>query len=95
MKQSKHTILTLDAGGTNLVFNAVDEQNAVISSSTLPAPSVNLDEFLRKLLAGFHTINKNSGSNAKAISFCFPGIRNGSLPNSYGQHGRYSYGCSL
>lgn len=73
MKQSKQIILTLDAGGTNLVFNAVDAQNIVICSTTLHAPSASLDEFLKKLLAGFHTINKESGNVAKAISFCFPG----------------------
>jgi len=73
MKQSMHIILTLDAGGTNLVFNAIDAQNVVISTTTLPAPSVDLDEFLKKLLDGFLTINQNSGNNAKAISFCFPG----------------------
>jgi len=73
MIQPKNIILTLDAGGTNLVFNAIDNQNIVISTTTIPATSDGLDEFLKKLLTGFQTINKSSGNNAKAISFCFPG----------------------
>ena len=73
MTQPKITILTLDAGGTNLVFNAIDAQNNISATTTLPAVSKNLDEFLEKLILGFQTINKNSGNVTKAISFCFPG----------------------
>jgi len=72
MKQS-NLILTLDAGGTNLVFNAVDAQNNILATTTIPASSNNLDEFLKKLVSGFAEINKQTGNIAKAISFCFPG----------------------
>jgi glucokinase len=73
MKQQKTTILTLDAGGTNLVFNAIDSKNNITATTTIPAPSKSLDEFLKKLLLGFHTINEDTDNLAKAISFCFPG----------------------
>lgn len=73
MKQSNNTILTLDAGGTNLVFNAIDAHSNISATTVLPAPSKNLDEFLQKLLSGFRTINQKTGNKAKAISFCFPG----------------------
>ena len=72
-KKQNDTILTLDAGGTNLVFNAIDNRNVVISTTILSAQSSGLDDFLGKLLTGFQTINKSSGNNAKSISFCFPG----------------------
>ncbi len=73
MTLPKTTILTLDAGGTNLVFNAIEAQNRISATTILPAASLNIDEFLEKLVLGFHTINKDSGNTAKAISFCFPG----------------------
>jgi len=73
MKKPTATILTLDAGGTNLVFNAIDAQKKISATTTLPAASKNLVEFLGKLISGFSVINKESGYMAKAISFCFPG----------------------
>ncbi|MBC8321296.1 MAG: ROK family protein [Bacteroidetes bacterium] len=76
MKQSSNIILTLDAGGTNLVFNAIDAQNNISADTVLPASSKTLDEFLQKLLSGFHTINQKTGNKANAISFCFPGPAN-------------------
>lgn len=68
-----NTILTLDAGGTNLVFNAVDSDYKITATTIFKASSNNLDEFLQKLLSGFKTINKETESTAKAISFSFPG----------------------
>jgi len=73
MKKSNIIILTLDAGGTNLVFNAIDAQSNICATTTLPAASKSLSEFLDKLISGFSTINNESGNIAKAISFCFPG----------------------
>ena len=70
---NKATILVLDAGGTNLVFNTVQDGKVTGTPVVLPAPSETLEVFLQKLIAGFKTMNKQSGSNAKAISFCFPG----------------------
>ncbi len=70
---SNTTILVLDAGGTNLVFNAVQDGKVTGTPVVLPAPSETLEVFLQKLIAGFKTVNKQSGSRARAISFCFPG----------------------
>ena len=69
LEQSDNIILTLDAGGTNLVFNAIGADNIVINTTTLSAPSKNIDEFIEKLISGFKIINR---SNASAISFCLP-----------------------
>lgn len=73
MTQQNITILTLDAGGTNLVFNAIDSKNKIIATKTIKAKSSTLDEFLQKLILGFSTINNEAKNKAGAISFCFPG----------------------
>ncbi len=66
-------ILVLDAGGTNLVFNAVQNGHVVGKPVILPAKSENLNEFLQKLIAGFKTVGEQSPKTPSAISFCFPG----------------------
>ena len=84
------TILVLDAGGTNLVFNAVRDGHILDKSFTLPAMSENLENLLEKIIHGFREINNQTGGNADAISFCFPGpadfengIIGGAIPREY------------
>ena len=79
MNNKKLTVLTLDAGGTNLVFSAVRNNVILEEKVLLPAPSENLESFLRKLITGFSQLQKKTGGQADAISFCFPG------PADYGQ----------
>lgn len=69
----KNTVLALDAGGTNLVFNAVQNGEITNKSFALPAKSESLTNLLEKIIHGFKEINKQTGNNAVAISFCFPG----------------------
>ncbi len=66
-------VLTLDAGGTNLVFNAINSSYEVVASKTIPAPSNSIDEFIKKLIKGFQSINGETQNQATSISFCFPG----------------------
>lgn len=66
-------VLVLDAGGTNLVFNVVQDGVILKNTFSLPAKSENLENLLEKIIHGFKEINKLSGGNASAISFCFPG----------------------
>jgi glucokinase len=73
MKKQKDTILALDAGGTNLVFNAVRNSAVLGEVYSLPAKSANLEELLTKIKRGFLEIDKVTGNRAAAISFCFPG----------------------
>lgn len=73
MDQNEKTILTLDAGGTNLVFHAIDSMQKTVASTILPAPATDLDTLLNRLVEGFTDINRKSGNRAMAISFCFPG----------------------
>lgn len=69
----KTTILTLDAGGTNLVFSAVQNNQILQEKVNLPAPSENLDDFIQKIFRGFSLLQEKTGTKADAISFCFPG----------------------
>ena len=69
---NQKTILTLDAGGTNLVFSSI-KQGEISNEFSLKTASQNLDEFLRKLIQGFSEVLILSGNKADAISFCFPG----------------------
>ena len=66
-------ILVLDAGGTNLVFSAVQDGTVKGKPVILAAESDTLETFLQKLISGFETVNAQSGNNAQAISFAFPG----------------------
>lgn len=70
---NKNIVLTLDAGGTNLVFNAIDSTYTVVATAKLPAPSETIDIFIKKLISGFQMIHEKTNHSAKAISFCFPG----------------------
>lgn len=66
------TILSLDAGGTNLIFSSIKD-GVVGAVYSLPTASQNLEEFLKKMISGFMEVLKLSGGKANAISFCFPG----------------------
>ncbi len=66
-------VLSLDAGGTNLVFNAMSKSRKIGESYSLPAQSVNLEEQLKKIIHGFKQVNQRVEGGAQAISFCFPG----------------------
>lgn len=70
---NKNIILTLDAGGTNLVFQAINKDNNIICEEIIPSESENINQFLDKLIIGFSKVNNRVDNKAAAISFCFPG----------------------
>ncbi|MEA5005363.1 MAG: ROK family protein [Rikenellaceae bacterium] len=81
-------VVTLDAGGTNFVFSAIQSNEYVIRPITLPSNASNLDNCLATLVKGFEAIIKSLGNSPVAISFAFPGpadykngIIGGYLPN--------------
>lgn len=81
-------VVTLDAGGTNLVFGAMKGCEFVGSTITLPSNSSNLDECLATMVKGFRQIIDSLTETPVAISFAFPGpadyangIIGGHLPN--------------
>ncbi len=73
MSNIKTTILTLDAGGTNLAFSAVQNNKILDQKVHLPASSENLEGFFKKIIHGFSRLQQQVGTQANAISFCFPG----------------------
>lgn len=83
--EDPRVVLTLDAGGTNLVFGAVRGGREIVPPVTLSAAAGTIDEFLRLLIAGFRRaydgVQARAGARGSAvvpaepvaISFAFPG----------------------
>jgi len=83
----KRIILTLDAGGTNFVFSAIQSNRAIIDPIQLPSEAHNLENCLGNIVLGFSKALKALNGKADAISFAFPGPADyalgiiGNLPN--------------
>lgn len=87
-KTDSRIVLTLDAGGTNMVFSAMRGGEFIIDPITLPSNATNLDKCLQTMVDGFTAISDQLDSKPAAISFAFPGpadypngIIDGWLPN--------------
>lgn len=81
-------VLTLDAGGTNMVFGAMQGGRFIVDPITLPSNANNLDLCLDTMVIGFSSIINKLKEKPVAISFAFPGpadyphgIIGGYLPN--------------
>jgi len=81
-------VLTLDAGGTNMVFGAMKGEQYVGEPITLPANANDLDLCLKTMVVGFESVMNTLTEKPVAISFAFPGpadypngIIGGYLPN--------------
>ena len=80
-------VLTLDAGGTNFVFSAIQANKEIVEPYCLPACPGNMDECLNALIKGFTHIKNQLKGEPVAISFAFPGPADykngiiGDLPN--------------
>lgn len=81
-------VLTLDAGGTNFVFSAIQDEDFITSKVTLPALAHDLNLCINQLFLGFESVLKQLREKPVAISFSFPGpadypngIIGGFLPN--------------
>lgn len=81
------TILTLDAGGTNFVFSAMQDYQQVADPLTLPSNADKLEKCLDTLIKGFKSVKAKLDQAPVAISFAFPGPADyvngilGDLPN--------------
>ena len=88
-KNDKRVVLTLDAGGNSLRFNAMKGEEFILDTITLPSNANNLDLCLETMVTGFRTVINQLGEvKPEAISFAFPGpadypagIIGGFLPN--------------
>lgn len=86
-EHDKRIIMTLDAGGTNFVFSAIQSGIEIIDHIVKPAVSDNLERCLQTLLDGFIEVKSKLQEEPTAISFAFPGPADykngiiGDLPN--------------
>ena len=71
--KDKRIVLTLDAGGTNFVFSAMQAGSEIVEPVKLNAHSDNLDKCLTTLVDGFQTVLRKLPTTPSAISFAFPG----------------------
>lgn len=87
-KYDSRIVLTLDAGGTNMVFGAMRGLEYIAEPITLPSNSQDLDRCLQTMVEGFSKVIEELKEKPTAISFAFPGpadypngIIGGYLPN--------------
>jgi glucokinase len=67
------TVMTLDAGGTNFVFSAIQANREVVEPITLPSNAHDLALCLETLVQGFSRVRNGLQEPPAAISFAFPG----------------------
>lgn len=86
-RHDKRVVMTLDAGGTNSVFTAIQGDKQVLDEIVLPTHADNLEKCLSTLVEGFTKVREKLQHAPVAISFAFPGPADypngiiGDLPN--------------
>jgi len=94
-------VLTLDAGGTNFVFNALKGGKALLSPITSPSFGDQLEKCLKTIIDGFSKVKEQLNEEPVAISFAFPGPADypngiiGDLGNLPGFRGGIALGSML
>ncbi|GAB3650210.1 hypothetical protein GCM10028791_17090 [Echinicola sediminis] len=71
--QDKRIVLTLDAGGTNFEFSAIQGNREVVDPIRRKASPDNLEACLNTIKEGFHQVLQQLEDFPVAISFAFPG----------------------
>src|ERR1017187_6405333 len=66
-------VMTLDAGGTNLKFSAIQGNKLLIGPVSRPTEAHDLDRCLSNIVEGFEQIRVALPAAPVAISFAFPG----------------------
>ena len=83
----ERVVMTLDAGGTNLVFSAMKSGKEIVEPIGKPSYADNLDLCLKTIIDGFQEVLNQLTDTPVAISFAFPGPADykngiiGDLPN--------------
>lgn len=65
-------VMTLDAGGTNFVFSAMQGNRPVVESFAVPSNADHLERSLKTLVDGFRRVQAQLPVPPVAISFAFP-----------------------
>jgi glucokinase len=80
-------VMTLDAGGTNFRFSAIQGGEQIVEEIRIDSNAHNLDICLNNIIEGFTKVKKSLPKDPVAISFAFPGPADypngiiGDLPN--------------
>lgn len=69
----KRVVLTLDAGGTNFVFNAIQSGKPIIEDVRKDSNANDLARCISTMKEGFHEVLQKIAEKPVAISFAFPG----------------------
>lgn len=86
-ENDRRIVLTLDAGGTNLLFSAMAGNREIVAPVHRPSAPDSLDVMLATLVDGFEEVCRQLPAPPAAISFAFPGPADypngviGDLPN--------------
>jgi glucokinase len=72
-KNDSRTVLTLDAGGTNFVFTAIQANNEIVGPLNMPSNAHDLDKCISTMVTGFKEVISKLKEKPVAISFAFPG----------------------
>ncbi len=94
-------VLTLDAGGTNFVFNAIQGGKLLLKPITSPSYGDQLEKCLQTIIEGFKKVKEQLTEEPVAISFAFPGPADypngiiGDLGNLPGFRGGIALGSML
>ena len=72
-QNDERIVMTLDAGGTNFVFSAVQAEQEIIHPFSIPAHAETLEEVLKNIRRGFESVREQLKAAPVAISFSFPG----------------------
>jgi len=94
-------VLTLDAGGTNFVFNGIQGNKEILEPVQLPSEAHDLEKSLKNIVEGFSIVMDKLPDKPVAISFAFPGPADyprgiiGDLPNLKGYRGGVALGPML
>lgn len=73
MENDNRVVMTLDAGGTNFVFTAIQNNEQIIEEIILPSNADNLERCLKTIEDGFRQVKDKLDVKPAAISFAFPG----------------------
>jgi glucokinase len=73
LDQDKRIVMTLDAGGTNLVFSAIRANQEIVDPITLRSNAHDLTLCLAAIVEGFTKVREILPEAPVAISFAFPG----------------------
>lgn len=85
--QDHRIVATLDAGGTNFVFSAIQGNKEIVEPIVYPSNSNDLNKCLQTIVNGFQKVFDKIKERPVAISFAFPGPADyehgiiGDLPN--------------